>query len=130
MQRVEVVVEVPRGGLVKRRQDGRVAFVSPLPCPFNYGSVPGSEAADGDPLDALILGPALPVGSRHLVDVHGVVRFVDADRVDDKLVCGPRPDLGDLRRIRGFFRAYALVKRLARPGSRSAFLGYVPSEVP
>ena len=26
-------------------------MVSPLPCPWNYGSVPGTQAADGAPVD-------------------------------------------------------------------------------
>ena len=59
---VEVIIEVPRGGFIKRHPDGAVDFVSPVPCPFNYGSVEGSEAADGDPQDALVLGPTLQPG--------------------------------------------------------------------
>ena len=41
---VEVVVEIPRGSFLKRGSSGRVDFVSPLPCPFNYGSVPDISA--------------------------------------------------------------------------------------
>ena len=37
---LEVVIEVPRGSFLKRGSTGRVDFVSPLPCPYNYGSVP------------------------------------------------------------------------------------------
>jgi inorganic pyrophosphatase len=37
---VEVVIEVPRGSFLKRRSTGHIDFISPLPCPFNYGSVP------------------------------------------------------------------------------------------
>ena len=37
---VEVVIEIPRGSFLKRGSTGHVDFVSPLPCPFNYGSVP------------------------------------------------------------------------------------------
>ena len=36
----EVVIEVPRGGFLKRGSSGSIDFVSPLPCPFNYGAVP------------------------------------------------------------------------------------------
>jgi hypothetical protein len=36
---VEVLIEIPRGSFVKRGSTGHVDFVSPLPCPFNYGSV-------------------------------------------------------------------------------------------
>ena len=37
---VEVVIEVPRGSFLKRGSTGHIDFISPLPCPFNYGSVP------------------------------------------------------------------------------------------
>jgi len=128
---VPVVVETPRGSLVKWRSEGRVAFVSPVPAPFNYGSVPGTQAAAGDPADALVLGPRLPRGHRETFAVHGVVRFVDAGMVDDKLVCGAGPPSAlDRARIALFFRTYAAAKRLAnrlrrRPGP-TRFEGYQP----
>ena len=37
---LEVVIEIPRGSFLKRGSSGRIDFVSPLPCPFNYGSAP------------------------------------------------------------------------------------------
>ena len=51
---VEVVVEVPRGSFLKRGSTGHVDFISPLPCPFNYGSVPSHIGQEGDLLDALV----------------------------------------------------------------------------
>ena len=36
---VEVVIEIPRWSFLKRGSSGRIDFVSPLPCPFNYGAV-------------------------------------------------------------------------------------------
>lgn len=110
--RVRVTIETPRGTFVKRDGD-RVEYVSPVPCPWNYGFVPGTSADDGDPQDALVLGPRLRRGETVEADVRGVVRFVDAGRADDKLVCGgaaltPR----DLVRLRAFFRAYAVARRL------------------
>ena len=107
--RVRVRIEVPRGSFVKR-EGAAVEYVSPLPSPFNYGCIPDSVAPDGDPLDALVLGPRLGVGTDHDVDVHGVVRFIDAGKVDDKLICGAPPTAADLRRIRWFFRFYAVAR--------------------
>lgn len=54
---VEVVVEVPKWSFVKRSQNGIIDFVSPVPCPFNYGSVPIIPAPDGIPIFLLLLGP-------------------------------------------------------------------------
>lgn len=109
---VVVIIEVPRGSFVKRKPSGVVDFVSPLPSPFNYGSVPGQLAADGDPLDALVLGPRLALGARVEVQVFGVVDFVDAGDHDPKLVCsaGPAPSEGDWLRVRLFFSIYARLK--------------------
>ena len=108
---VEVVVDVPRGGFVKRGDDGEVDFVSPVPCPFNYGSVPGTRSADGDRLDALVLGPRVARGKTVHRRVVGVVRFVDAGLDDPKLVCASVPlTSADWERIDRFFRVYAAAK--------------------
>lgn len=109
-ERVRVRIEVPRGSFVKRGDHG-VEFVSPLPCPFNYGSVPDTRAPDGDPLDALVLGARLALGAEVDATVHAVVRFRDDGAVDDKLVCGAAPSDAALRAVAGFFRLYAVARR-------------------
>lgn len=112
MARVRVVIEAPRGAFVKRRADARLDYFSPLPVPFNYGSVPGSVGGDGDPLDALVLGPGLARGAEVEVEVYGVVRFLDGGAVDDKLVCGVGPPSeGEWRAVEWFFRVFARGKR-------------------
>jgi inorganic pyrophosphatase len=109
-----VVIETPRGSVVKRRTDGGVRFASPVPAPYNYGSVPDTVGADGDPQDAIVLGPRLPRGHAGRWRVHGVVRFVDGGRPDDKLVCGEHPPSAwDLWRLHAFFIVYARTKSLA-----------------
>ncbi len=110
---VEVVIEVPRGGLLKRDACGRVEFVSPFPCPFNYGSVIGCSGADEDWTDAVVLGPSLARGRHVRVAVRGVVGFIDAGVDDPKLVCSLH-DIAeeDRRRVLRFFRFYAWCKRI------------------
>ena len=51
----EVTIEVPRWGFVKRGSTDRVDFVSPIPCPFNYGAIPDYLGGEGDLLDAVVL---------------------------------------------------------------------------
>ena len=51
-----VVIEVPRGSFLKRGSTGRIDFISPLPCPYNYGAVPTLLGLEGDLLDALASG--------------------------------------------------------------------------
>ena len=117
-----MLVEVPRGSFIKRGSTGRVDFVSPLPCPYNYGSVPNYIGLEGDLLDAVVLGPRLPLGTRTRVRAWGAVTLIDRGMADDKLICSrdpltPRQRTDVLR----FFHFYARCKRLlnicrGRPG--------------
>lgn len=108
------VIEVPRGGRVKRRRDGTIAFVSPLGCPFNYGSLEGTLGEDGDPVDVVVLGPRLAVGACGELPIRARVHFVDVGIADPKYVVSAEPlSLADERRIRRFFRVYALTKAFA-----------------
>jgi inorganic pyrophosphatase len=110
---VEVVIEVPRGSFLKRGSSGRVDFVSPFPCPFNYGSVPQWLGQEGDLLDALVLGPSLPRGTRVRVRAWGAVILRDRGMVDDKLVCSADPPTPAQRAfVLRFFRFYARCKGL------------------
>ena len=124
-----MVVEVPRGSFVKRELHlNRIEFVSPLPCPFNYGFIPETQGSDGDPMDALELGPRLPYGSVVERDVVGVVRFLDAGAVDDKLILADHsPSAGALRLLRLFFSVYSpcrwLLNRSQGIRGETRFLG-------
>lgn len=95
---LDVVVEVPRGSFLKRGSTGEVDFISPMPCPFNYGSVPQYLGREGDLLDAVVLGPRLPYGSHVRVKVWGAVILTDHGMSDDKLICSGRPLIGADRR--------------------------------
>ena len=108
----EVLIESPRGSVVKRRADGGVDFVSPLPCPYNYGCIPGMDSGDGDPLDVVVLGPRLRRGARVRVPVVGVIGFLDAGCADPKVICSPRPlSRADRAGLAAFFHVYAFFKR-------------------
>lgn len=129
--RVTVIIEVPRGGVIKRRSDGTIDFVSPLPSPFNYGSVPGTQAPDGDPLDALVLGSRVRAGSRVDVEVLAVLGFIDRGLLDSKLVCGEAPLRASQRRaVERFFWAYERLKRTIQrvrgQSERTEVLGWLP----
>ncbi|MBN2320376.1 MAG: inorganic diphosphatase [Acidobacteria bacterium] len=110
---VEVVIEVPKGSIVKRHSSGRVDFISPIPCPFNYGSIDSLLGPDDDLLDAAVLGPRLRRGTRLTVPVVGAIRITDRGLHDDKLICSSRP-VGRLKRflILLFFKFYAKCKGL------------------
>ncbi len=112
-QDLTVVIDVPRGSFIKRDDDRNLDFVSPIPCPFNYGHVPGTLADDGDALDAVVLGPRLPLGSTTKSTTRARIDFVDAGRSDPKWVCSDAP-LSRFQRLQvvAFFRCYAVAKSL------------------
>ncbi len=110
---LEVLIEVPRFGFLKRGSSGHVDFVSPLPCPFNYGAVPRYIGLEGDLLDALVLGPRLRAGTRLRVRAWGAVTMTDRGMQDDKLVCSAvAPTAAQRRAVLRFFRFYAKAKGL------------------
>ncbi len=127
---VEVVIDTPRGGRVKRRDDGGIDFVSPVGCPYNYGSVPDTRAGDGDRVDAIVLGAPLTRGARVRRRVIAIVRFRDEGADDPKLVCGEAPlEARERAGIERFFRIYARAKRvLARVRGRSTDIAFVGIE--
>lgn len=104
---VNAVIEIPAGCCEKWEvksdgvmrwdmKDGEPRHVKYLGYPCNYGMVPrtrlGRElGGDGDPLDMLVLGPALPRGSVLAVRVLGLIHLTDGGERDDKLIAVP-PD--------------------------------------
>jgi len=111
MRAVEVLVEVPKGSFVKREAGLGVEYLSPVPCPFNYGCIPGELAEDGDPADALVLGPRLASGSTVRTTAWMRVRFLDDGAHDDKLICSASPPTQrELAHIERFFSVYAVAR--------------------
>jgi len=118
---VHVVIEIPAGTNAKwevnkesgrlawEQRDGRPRIVAFLPYPGNYGFVPRTllpkeAGGDGDPLDVLVLGPAVPRGSVMAVRLLGVLAMQDGGETDDKLIAitpdGPFGDVGSLAELR------------------------------
>lgn len=98
-----VVVEIPTGSNAKwevskpdgrlRREfrDGKPRVVSYLGYPGNYGMIPRtllpeSTGGDGDPLDVIVLGPAVGRGDVIKAKLVGVLKMRDDGEQDDKLI--------------------------------------------
>lgn len=94
---VRTLVETPKGATEIRRLDlttGTLRVdrtVAPRigPIPINRGFVPRSFAFDGDPLDALILGPPVSSGREVIGTVVGVLRIEHNGTLDPQLIVVP-----------------------------------------
>lgn len=98
------IIEIPTGTSAKwevskenpnavywEYKDGEPRVVNYLGYPGNYGAIPGTAlpkelGGDGDPLDVIVLGQALPRGEIVDVRVIGVLKMLDDGEQDDKLV--------------------------------------------
>lgn len=100
---VNAVVEIPAGTTAKwetdlatgliaiEQKNGKPRYVQYLGYPCNYGAVPRtvllkSKGGDGDPVDALILGEAVPTGTMVKTRPLGILVLTDTGEVDNKLV--------------------------------------------
>jgi inorganic pyrophosphatase len=93
-QHFRVVIEIPKGSKVKYELDKGTGFLaidrvlaSAVHYPANYGFLPQTYCADGDPLDALVLGqePVVPLSILRARAI-GVITMRDEAREDDKIV--------------------------------------------
>lgn len=98
---VQVVVEIPAGSFTKYEIDSKTGHLivdrfqsMPVVYPANYGSIPSTIGADGDPLDALVITrqPIYP-GAFIRVRPIGIMKMIDGGDVDDKIVAVPISDI-------------------------------------
>ena len=133
---INVVVEIPTGSNHKIEWDRKNACfmldrVEPIAFakPCNYGFIPQTLDEDGDELDVLLItDQPLTTGIYTTARILGVMKFVDSDEVDDKIIAVPADDrnngdryktLADLpeqllKQIEFHFNHY---KDLKKPGS-------------
>lgn len=133
---INVVVEIPTGSNHKIEWDRKNACfmldrVEPIAFakPCNYGFIPHTLDEDGDELDVLLItDQPLTTGIYTTARILGVMKFVDSDEVDDKIIAVPADDrnngnryktLADLpeqllKQIEFHFNHY---KDLKKPGS-------------
>lgn len=116
-QTYKAVVEIPSGtnekwqtsaltgSLYFEHVDGKPRIIEYLAYPFNYGFVPQTidsreKGGDGDPLDVVLMGPALQRGSIHDLKIIGAIKFIDKGEEDTKIVAvlpdGPMSDINDI----------------------------------
>lgn len=133
---INVVVEIPAGSSHKIEWNREKAVmqldrVEPaiFAKPTNYGFIPQTLDEDGDELDVLIItDQPLPTGIFLEAKVIGVMKFVDDDEVDDKVIVVPADDrstgnaitsLADIpqQKIDQITHHFTHYKDLKKPGS-------------
>ena len=135
---INTVIEIPKWSTLKIEWNRELSIfeldrVEPsiFAKPVNYGFIPQTLDEDGDELDTLVLtNDPIPTGVYLKAKVIGVMRFVDDDEVDDKIICVPADDrntdnvindIDDLhdqwkKKLEHHFNHY---KDLKKPGSTS-----------
>ncbi len=99
-QQFEVLVEISKGSKAKYELDketgllrlDRILYTSTV-YPANYGFIPRTLAADGDPLDVLVLcnEPIFPMTLVTCKPI-GVINMVDGGDKDEKIIAVPIND--------------------------------------
>jgi len=144
----QALIEVPAGTTAKWEvnhesghlewefKKGKPRNVSFLGYPGNYGFIPQSildkdDGGDGDPLDVIVLGPAVRKGAIQNIRVLGAIKLLDKGEQDDKIIAiplaGPFEKIdsieemmikfpGSIEIVRRWFEGYK--------GSKMQFLGY------
>ena len=99
-ERFTAVIEIPAGSKKKYELDKRTGLLrldrilyTSTHYPANYGFIPRTYADDGDPLDVLVLcsetlDPLIEVDCYPI----GVMRMMDEDEIDDKIIAIPCED--------------------------------------
>ena len=133
---INVVVEIPTGSNHKIEWDRRLGVmkldrVEPaiFAKPTNYGFIPQTLDEDGDELDVLLITDE-PLSTGLVVEakIIGVMKFVDDNEVDDKIIAVPSDDrntgdsinsLDDLPKqlINQIEHHFSHYKDLKKPGS-------------
>ena len=145
----QALIEVPAGTTAKWEVNHKTGYlewefkndkprkVKFLAYPGNYGFIPQSildknEGGDGDPLDIIVLGPAVERGTVQQVKILGAIKLLDKGEQDDKVIAVPLhgafekidslsemmikfPDV--IQIVRHWFAGYK--------GSKMQFMGYM-----
>jgi len=100
---VNVVIEIPAGTTAKyetnkqtgmlelEQKNGAPRFVQYLGYPANYGAIPRSvllksKGGDGDSVDVIVLGQAVPRGAVVKGRVIGMLSLIDTGEIDNKAI--------------------------------------------
>ncbi|MBV9571071.1 MAG: inorganic diphosphatase [Alphaproteobacteria bacterium] len=147
-KRVNVVIETPRGATAKFKFDAKLggfkyvrSLKGTLAYPFDWGFVPSTAAADGDPLDAMVLhddasfaGAVIACRAIGILEVEQqekgrtfrndrVLFAPSIDTIADNLTADAKKLRGLQKKLERFFKA-----AVAGTGKKLKFLGWRDAE--
>ena len=129
MQEINVLIEIPKGSMVKYEVDKETGLLvvdrfiyTAMGYPFNYGYLPNTSSKDGDPVDVMVVS-TYPVQAGSILPsrVIGMLEMEDEAGIDNKIIAVPTrkvdpfyasiQDLSDLNEatkklIKHFFEQY------------------------
>lgn len=127
---VNVVIEIPTGTTAKwevEKSTGNLKWefvdkkprtVKYLGYPGNYGMIPRTLlpkelGGDGDPLDVIVLGPAVERGSVLKTKIIGMLKLLDRGEQDDKLIAvvegSPFFEINNLQELESNFKGTSTI---------------------
>lgn len=106
--KVNVFIEIPKDSNIKYELDKKTGAIfvdrflyTAMNFPFNYGFIPNTMSADGDPIDVLVLSEhAVMPGIIMPSQIIGLLEMEDEAGVDTKIIAVPT------QKIDPFFGAY------------------------
>lgn len=109
---MKIIVDTPKWGFIKKKDDGSIDYISPFPCPFNYGSILDTEGEDGDREDIVVLGKKLKSGTQDcLANRVAIVSFYDKGEFDPKHIYSDKElNTIDKLKLYSFFSLFSVLK--------------------
>lgn len=137
---INVVVEIPAGTNHKIEYnnatnafendliDGQIRIIDFLPYPGNYGFIPSTymnpvEGGDGDALDILVIGEAVPTGSVIKAIPIGTLKLRDKGEEDTKIIAIPANEMQRTMKVTDF-QSFLLEYDAAKQIVEDWFLNY------
>lgn len=106
---INTVIEIPMGSMhkIEYKMDEKIFILDRVEPqifakPVNYGFIPQTLDGDNDALDTLVItDEPLPTGVAVKAKVIAVLKFIDSDEMDYKIICVPEDDRNTGNAIKG-----------------------------
>lgn len=141
---LQAIIEIPAGTnhkieydyasgqFLNDQLDGKDRVINFLPYPGNYGFIPSTlmdkeRGGDGDALDILVIGEAVPTGTSIEVIPIGALMLRDRGEIDTKLIAIPADPAMQVMKVKDFM-GFALHYDAARRIIEDWFQNYKGAE--